>query len=255
MDSSVKQALILAAGRGRRLMPYTKDRPKCLVEVGGKPILYYQLKALQDSGIKNLILVTGYKAAMIKNCTVKNFPDLKFGFVYNPKYLSTNDIYSLYLARRYLTKDVFILDSDVLFHPEIISKLIDFAVKNKSALATRRGRCGQEEMKIACSSDSRVLRLSKKINPKHATGEFMGISFFTHNFLKVLSRQLEEAIKYGGVRLDREVAIEKVFADDCHPLYAVDISRFPAIEIDFPEDLSLAERFILPKIKQYFSFV
>src|SRR3989344_9400688 len=101
MDSSIKHALILAAGRGRRLMPYTKDRPKCLVEGGGKPILYYQLRALEENGISNITIVVGYLGNKIKKYATAHFPHLSFNFIKNDLYSTTNDIYSFNLAAKY----------------------------------------------------------------------------------------------------------------------------------------------------------
>ena len=241
------RVLILAAGRGRRLMPYTADRPKCLVEVGGRPILFYQLRALEKHGIENVVIVVGYQAEKIKDYVRDNFSGLKVEFVYNPDYLSTNDIYSLYLARSYLNDGVIILDSDVLFHSKMLSELSEYH-SGRSAICVRVGSCGDEEMKVGVNSKGMVVRLSKGLPPEETVGESMGISFFSDKFSNYLSRTLEKIIDMGGILLYREAAIERVISEHAEPLHLLNISRYPAIEIDFPEDIERAEKEILPQI-------
>lgn len=243
----VNKAIILAAGRGRRLMPYTADRPKCLVEVGGRPILYYQLRALEKYGIKKVVMVAGYQAEKIKDYVRDNFSGLKVEFVYNPDYLSTNDIYSLYLARSYLNDGVIILDSDVLFHPKILSELSKYH-PGRSALCVRIGSCEDEEMRVGVNSGGMVTRLSKELLLKETAGESLGLSFFSDEFLNYLRSSLKEIVFDGGKLLYREAAIEKVISKHSQPLHLLDITRYPAMEIDFPEDLKKAEEEILPSI-------
>lgn len=244
---AIKHALILAAGRGKRLMPYTADKPKCLVEVGGKPILFHQLRALEMNGINNVMMATGYLAGEIKNYAEKNFPHFDFNFVRNDRFEDTNDIYSLYLTRNYWRGPLFILDSDVLFHPKIFSELLTYQ-PDRSAFCVRIGSCGEEEMKVAVNFDRMVTHLSKELPPEKTTGESMGIAFFSDEFLNYLRPSLENIVDAGGALLYREAAIEKVISEHSQPLYLLDITRYPAIEIDFPEDLKRAEEEILPKI-------
>src|SRR3989344_5743669 len=124
MDSSIKHALILAAGRGKRLMPYTADRPKCLVEVGGKPILYYQLKALEKYGIVDITIVIGYLEDKIQEYARAHFPRLSFNFIKNDLYSTTNDIYSFYLAKDICGGDFIQVDADLLFHSGILNSVL-----------------------------------------------------------------------------------------------------------------------------------
>lgn len=243
----IKNVLILAAGRGKRLMPLTKNLPKCLVGVGGNPILFYQLTALKRVGLKNVILAVGYQGGKIKDYVGAHFADLDFQFVYNKDYSVTNDIHSLYLARGHLNEDTVILDSDVLFHPAILDKLLEIPEKT-SAVCLRRGLCGEEEMKIGLKLDGTVKRLSKGLGVRESAGEFMGVSLFSAGFLDALIPFVEEIVTAGGVKLDREAAIERVIGEKCGRLYCVDVTGYPVMEIDFPEDRLKAEKEILPRI-------
>ena len=119
------QAVILAAGVGRRLGDLTKNKPKCMVEICGKPIISYALENLYSAGIRDVVLVVGHEAEKLKNFVTSKFPQLNFRFVHNREYYKTNNIYSLYLARDLMAEeDSLLLESDVLFQKEILNKLV-----------------------------------------------------------------------------------------------------------------------------------
>ena len=80
------KAFILAAGVSRRLYPHTYNTPKCLLEVGGKPIIHYQLEALRDLGVKDISIVIGYHREILIQHLKDNFPTLNFNFIINHHY-------------------------------------------------------------------------------------------------------------------------------------------------------------------------
>ena len=82
-------ALILAAGQGKRLRPLTENTPKCMLEIFGKPIIYFQIKSLLRNNIKNITIVTGFNEDKIINYLNSNFPEANFTFVKNKKYEET----------------------------------------------------------------------------------------------------------------------------------------------------------------------
>ncbi len=247
MPMNVNKALILAAGRGRRLMPFTKDRPKCLVEVGGKPILYYQLIALQAHGISNVTMVIGYLGGKIKKYAITHFPRISFNFIKNDLYSVTNDIYSFNLAEKYCRNDFVQIDSDVLFDPDIIRGLI-LNSKDSSIAAIRKANCGEEEMKVIVDENGKVRRIGKALEPKKCRGEFMSISLFTKDFSKFLFPAMQNMIIELGPQMYSGDAMDKVIQDGA-ALQAFEIPAEHAIEIDFPEDIVAAERNVLKYVK------
>ena len=118
------QAVILAAGQGTRLRPLTDHRPKCLVEVQGKPLLQYQLEALSETGVRECIIVVGHRAEQVRHTFGMRFRDLALTYVENGIYGRTNNIYSLWLTRQEIHDDVLLLESDVIFEPELLADLI-----------------------------------------------------------------------------------------------------------------------------------
>lgn len=120
------KALILNSGLGKRLGKLTEKTNKCLVLIqDGITIIDRQLKMLEKQGIKEIVITTGPFANELQNHIIHKFPQLKFEFVYNDKYESTNYIYSIYLARDLLTDDdILLLHGDLVFEEEILAQVI-----------------------------------------------------------------------------------------------------------------------------------
>lgn len=120
------QALMLAAGMGKRLGKYAKDNTKCMIEVAGRKLIDRAVEALKYAGISKFIIVTGYKGKELREYITSNITGMEFVFVENNDYDKTNNIYSLYLASQYLEDDdTILLESDLIFQKNIIKKLIE----------------------------------------------------------------------------------------------------------------------------------
>lgn len=118
------QALILAAGCGKRLRPLTDHLPKSLVEVCGKPLLINALDCLSDRGISEVIIVVGDKKDMIIQRIGFQYNGMKIIYVDNPRYLETNNVYSFWLARNYIHDDVIMLECDLYYRRFLIDKML-----------------------------------------------------------------------------------------------------------------------------------
>ena len=122
------QAIMLAAGKGSRLGKYTKNNTKCMLEVYGKTLLERAIDALLLAGIKDFIIVLGYKGENVKKYIREKELDKKINIIYvdNDVYDTTNNIYSLYLAKDYLIQDdTILLESDLIYDKSIIKKLVN----------------------------------------------------------------------------------------------------------------------------------
>ena len=120
------QAVILAAGMGKRLGELTKGNTKCMIEVGGETLISRLLHQLDKHALSKIILVVGYKAQELKDYLATLQVQTPIEFVENTVYDKTNNIYSLYLAKDYLTtEDTLLFESDLIMEDAVISKLIE----------------------------------------------------------------------------------------------------------------------------------
>lgn len=130
------QALILAAGMGKRLGALTKEATKCMVEVCGKRLIDSALEAVIEAGIKNVTIVIGYKGEGLRNYLRGRYAELKIDFVENPIYETTNNIYSLWLARAALAADdTILIESDLIFERSLLRDLVQAKDPNVAIVA------------------------------------------------------------------------------------------------------------------------
>jgi choline kinase len=243
------KAILLAAGASRRLMPLTKDLPKCLLQIGGKTILEHQLDAVLSAGIVHAVIVIGYLKKMIRDFIGPLYRDtVKITYIENPEFGITNTIYSLFLTRNeFRDQDFIYFNADVLMHGDIVKGLIGHEGEN--VLAVTQITCGDEEVKFTSNSDNRIIKLGKNIPLNEAKGEFIGVA----KFGKEITRHFIDALTYYSTRGDKNLFFEKAVEDilDKAPFYPLDVSQIPNIEIDFPEDLKKAEELVYPAIITY----
>ncbi|HYH03908.1 MAG TPA: NTP transferase domain-containing protein, partial [Bacillota bacterium] len=120
------QGLILAAGMGKRLGKYTQDQTKCMVKVKGKTLIEHTLDALKEVGISKVIMVIGYCGDKLKEFLGDTYQGITLTYITNKNYNKTNNIFSLWLASKYLMQDdTLVLESDLIFEANILQDLIN----------------------------------------------------------------------------------------------------------------------------------
>ena len=125
------QILIPAAGMGKRLGNATSDKTKCMVEINGKTLIEHCLDIVTSFPIDRIILIIGYEGEKLKKLLGKSYNGIKIVYVENPEYASTNNIYSVYLSKKYLIQDdTILIESDLIFEKEIIRKIINNKSEN-----------------------------------------------------------------------------------------------------------------------------
>jgi choline kinase len=122
--TNVKTALLLAAGAGTRLQPLTLDAPKCLTEVGGVPILKRLVDNLRAQGFRRLVVVIGHLGDCIKEFLQQHAGDMQVDYVINPDYRTTNNIYSLWLARKQIREPFLMVENDLVFETWMLDAML-----------------------------------------------------------------------------------------------------------------------------------
>jgi choline kinase len=173
------KAIIVAAGMGRRLSPYTDDRPKCLVEINGRSILARQVDAYRAAGVDEIVIVRGYMKEKI------SVPGARY--YENDEFRTNNILVSLFYAEPEMADGFLFSYSDIVFRPEVVQQLI--ATQGDYALVIDRrwheayvGRMNHpvEEGEVARVEDDRVTLVGKKtMAPDQASGEFIGLAKFS----------------------------------------------------------------------------
>ena len=233
-------AVILAAGMATRLRPLTDDRPKCLLQVGTKTLLARTIDALVENAISELVIVTGYRGEMIRQAVEAAYPALNVHYIDNADYRTTNNIYSLWLAKPFVDgRETLLLDSDILLDASLIRAILN---AEGSALALNRHTLGEEEMKIVTAPDGRMVEISKTCDPQKAVGESVGVEKMTADYTSALFRELAKMIVVEGLSgVFYEQAFQRLIAQG-HTLNIVDTTDYFSMELDTVGDFELAGR-------------
>lgn len=131
------QAIILAAGMGRRLGELTQNNTKCMVEVNGVRLIDRTIAQLSKFNIKRLVIVIGYEGRKLIDYIGHRYDDiLKIEYVNNPIYDKTNNIYSLALAKQELCEDdTILLESDLIYEDRVLKLLVEHPDPNLALVA------------------------------------------------------------------------------------------------------------------------
>jgi len=242
--SPTVKAVILAAGCATRLRPLSDDTPKTLLPVAGVPILRRTMTSLLRCGFDQFVIGTGYLEHMVREAVESWFPasqNLDVTYVTNPDFRSTNNAYSLLLAREHLENDSFILlDGDVVFDVGVVEELVS---RGPDCLAVRSvGEIGLEEVKVTADNEDRVLAIGKHVPVRTAMGESVGIELFSATTSNRLFATLHDrVIGQNLVNEYYEAAFQQI-VDEGTTLYGVDIGSMYASEIDTVDDWRAANQ-------------
>jgi choline kinase len=228
-------ALILAAGRGSRLK---EGRAKCLVELGGRPLIHHQLDALRSAGVERFAVVAGYQASQVARALPGDATMLL-----NLRYAETNSLYSFLLARAAIGSDLLVLNCDVLFHP-LIAQIV--AGTPGSALAYDSSSVlDEEEMKVQARGGA-LVTMGKTLAPHQCSGENVGLIHLAGAATRAAFDAAERIVEAGGERHWLPAAIAAIARE--HHVACLDVAGLPWTEIDFPSDLDHARESVLPRV-------
>jgi choline kinase len=180
------KAIIVAAGQGRRLLPYTDDMPKCLVPVRGRPMIARQLEAFRAHGVTETVVVRGYQADVLERRRAELGPGVRF--VENPDYERNNILQSLFKAEAEIDGPFLFTYADIVFGREVVGQLLDTAgdtclVIDRDFAKVYEGRTEHplSEAEV-CELDAtgHVAAVGKRSVPvARAWGEFIGLARFS----------------------------------------------------------------------------
>ena len=240
--------IILAAGVGSRLRPMTNSKPKCLVTVAGKPILDYQLDSYRKAGITDIYIIVGYEGDKIRN-HCKYIKDINITIIENNEYEDTNNMYSLFLAKKYAYGKNFVLNNADLAVDE---NIVDLMCKNPSAdlIAVDVGLFNEESMKVTINAKGKISNISKLIEAGNSLGCSIDFYKFSITSSKVFFDELERIIVKEKNKKDwTEIAMQRLFIEEQLNFDVLDINGYSWVEIDNYDDLALADRIFSQKNK------
>jgi len=238
------RAIILAAGVGKRLVGLGAGRPKCLIEIGGRPLLRRLLESLAASSVAEAVVVVGFGEEAVRSEIGAGPEGIRVRYVTNPRYRE-GAILSLWSARESLDGPVLVMDADVLCPTSMIARLVGSSHPNCFLLDGSAENTGEEQMLLV--RGDRVLGIVRGGAPGYELqGESVGFLKLSAPAARLLRELLEGRVAAGHTGIEHEETYPELLARVSVGYERVD--AMPWTEIDFPEDVRRAEREVLPRI-------
>ena len=243
------KAIIIGAGRGARIMPYSEKVPKCFTEINGKRIIDWILESLHGAGVKDIHFIGGYHIAIVK----AEYPE--FTFHHNADWQDNNILESLFHAEAEMEGGFISTYSDIIYTPDIVRKLVanpndlvlgvDIDWYNRYIPRTFHPMNDGEKVLL---NGTKVLRVSRDIPNNVAPAEFIGVAKFTNSGAKQLiasyhsAKSEFEGKPFGGAPLFKKAYLIHLFQEMIEHGVEFHFETTPGkyFEIDTVQDLQLA---------------
>jgi L-glutamine-phosphate cytidylyltransferase len=245
------RALVLAAGLGKRLAPLTEERPKGLLELGGRSLLARLLDGLQEAGVAETAIVVGYRQAQIRAHLGDSHRGMPIRYLENPAY-TKGPLLSLWTGRAEFERDdVVLADGDVLFAPALLARVLTASEPNVFLGEPDFVDTGEEQNLYLRAGAAVALRrgvMGPPTVPFEARAEWVGFVKVGRETGVALAATLDRFVREGRTEGDYEAALDTLLAR--HRFVVVPTGGLPWIEIDFPQDLQAAETEVLPRLRR-----
>ena len=239
------QALILAAGMGKRLGEYTKNNTKCMVPVNGTPLIDRVLKQLSMLSLTRVVIVVGYEGEKLMEYIGNDKDGLKIEYVNNPVYDKTNNIYSLALAKQKLMEDdTLLIESDLIFDDGMFKLLLDNPNPNLALVA--KYESWMDGTMVCIDKDCNIVNFVPKDAFRYEDAEQYYKTVNIYKFSKAFSQTkyvpfLDAYSKAVGNNEYYENVLRIISFLNSHDLKALPITNEKWYEIDDKQDLDIAE--------------
>jgi len=239
--TTVTTALLLAAGTGARLQPLTLDAPKCLTEVNGISILERLVKNLRAQGFKRLIVVIGHLGDCIQKFLQQHANDMQIDYVINPDYRTTNNIYSLWLARHQIREPFLLVESDLIFETSMLDDMLQ-----PDRMAVSKVLSWMNGTTVELGLDGQVTAFRMGGDRRDDTLQHKAVNLYSLSLdsWKNIEKKLSRYISEGRLGEYYEVVFAEMVADHTLSFIAVFFDADRWYEIDTEADLVEANNMV-----------
>ena len=234
------KVIILAAGQGRRLLPWTHHIPKCLLPFAGRSLLAWQLSTLSATSVDEVVVITGFAADKVEAEVARERPsNLCVSTLYNPFFGVADNIASCWAARDHLCGDVAIVNGDTLFDPEVLIRVRDGAQAPITVTTDVKPVYDADDVKVQIR-DGRVARIGKTLTPEATDAESVGVVHLQGVGGPLLAAAVDSVMRQPrGVSRWFLAAVDDLAAHGVVAPFSV--AGLDWTEVDYPGDLGRAE--------------
>ena len=235
------KAIILSAGQGSRLGHLTTDRPKCLIEFGGRSLLDWQLDTLAANGVEEAVVVTGFRDDQIEASLARRSGGPTVRTIYNPFYKVADNLGSLYIAREEIAGDCLVWNGDTLVSKALMARVLGNAQPGICVTVDRKDSYDEDDMKVV-ESGGLLKAIGKRIS-EGVNAESIGLLAFRDGGAEQFRNAIETAIRTPEGTTVWYLRVIHHIAQSAD-VWTFDIKGDEWGEVDFPEDVATAEKLV-----------
>ena len=235
------KTVILSAGQGRRLLPLTKNSPKCLLPISGKPIIEWQIDALLTAGIKEIIVVTGFQTDLVEKLLQQRYPDNKqIRILFNPFFEVADNLASCWVARAVMDGNFLLLNGDTIFDVSLLKQVLESEPAPITLSIDYKKVYDADDMKVQLDNKGLVKHVNKTLPEDQIDAESIGLIYFRSNGPVLFRDAVEEALRYPTeLKSWYLTIIDKLAGKNLVNVCSISGHRW--CEIDYSSDLKKAQ--------------
>lgn len=246
-DNRITTALLLAAGTGSRLFPLTKNSPKCLTLVNEKSILERLINNLKKQGFTRLVIVTGYEKECIMDFLGSKSGNLSIEYINSPLFRTTNNIYSLWMARNIIDEPFVLFESDLVLNTSLLDEMV---FPDRMAVALMQPWLNGTT--VSLNKQNQVTQFQKGTTDSYSDIRYKTVNIYSFSLSswRAIVKKLNQYISEGNVNCYYETIFSEMIDDKSLSLESVSFDHKPWYEIDTIHDLAEAEKLFPIEMKQ-----
>ncbi|MEO5973529.1 MAG: phosphocholine cytidylyltransferase family protein [Sphingomicrobium sp.] len=237
------KAIILSAGQGSRLGPRTADRPKCLIEFGGRTLLDRQLDTLAANGIDEAVVVTGFGDDQVEAAVSRRAGGPRVRTIYNPFYKVADNLGTLFVARDELAGDCLVWNGDTLVSDALMGRVLGNRRAGICVTVDRKDSYDDDDMKVVTDGEGRLHAIGKRLPTGNINAESIGLLVFRAGGAALFREAVEAAMRTPEGTTIWYLRVIHLLAQK-HDVWTLDIAGHEWGEVDFPEDIAVAEALV-----------
>ncbi|AHZ78133.1 MULTISPECIES: NTP transferase domain-containing protein [Pseudomonas] len=238
-SNGLHRVIILSAGQGRRLLPYTESSPKCLIELGGKTVIEWQIDALRARGFDDINVVAGYGIDQVEHLLEQRYGQGSISIHYNPFFEVADNLASCWMARHLMDGEFLLLNGDTVFDLPVLDRLLKAPARPITLAIDHKPGYDSDDMKV-CLDGDRLARVGKNLPLDSVDGESIGMMRFQPEGALLFRCALEASMRTPEALQRWYLSIIDHLAQTTGQVFVHSIAGLSWGELDFPHDLEAA---------------
>ena len=188
------KAIILSAGQGKRLLPLTADRPKCILPIMGQTLIEWQIDELAKCGIDQVTVVVGYCAGKVEQILRSRYDRNRVRTVYNETYAVSDNLVSCWTVHDEMDEEFILLNGDTLFEAAVLQRLLEINGHSVTVVINQKSCYDADDMKVELEG-CRLVKIGKDLLPGQVQGESIGMIMFRDQGPMLFRDAIEKALR------------------------------------------------------------